>query len=79
MLRARPETGGTYRILVHRVAIGHPVYTETPYGNPIAGEHLRLHAESLEFMPPVSGKELEFEAGIPGDLRVSAATLGFEA
>lgn len=79
MLRARAETGGTYRILVHRVAIGHPVYTETPYGNPIAGEHLRLHAEILACTHPVSGEELEFEAGMPGDLRVSAATLGFEA
>lgn len=53
--------------------------SETPYGNPIAGEHLRLHAEILACTHPVSGEELEFEAGIPGDLRVSAATLGFEA
>lgn len=79
MLRARLETGRTHQIRVHLSAIGHPVYADPLYGNPVAGERLWLHAESLAFEHPVTGETLEFEAGIPGDLRASAAALGFEA
>jgi 23S rRNA pseudouridine1911/1915/1917 synthase len=81
MLRVRLETGRTHQIRVHLSAIGHPVYADPMYGKSVPGcvnARLWLHAESLEFTHPVTGEPLHFEAGIPEDLRESAAGIGFD-
>jgi 23S rRNA pseudouridine1911/1915/1917 synthase len=75
MLRVRLETGRTHQIRVHLKAIRHPVYADPLYGNPIPDRRLWLHAESLAFVHPVTGEELEFESPIPEDLRKAARTL----
>lgn len=77
MLRVRLETGRTHQIRVHMGAIGHPVYADPLYGEPVEGSRLWLHAEKLAFRHPVSGDDVEFEAGIPDDLNQSARSLGF--
>jgi 23S rRNA pseudouridine1911/1915/1917 synthase len=75
MLRVRLETGRTHQIRVHLSAIGHPVYADPLYGNPVPGRRLWLHAKRLSFEHPVSGEALEFRSEIPEDLRDSAAGL----
>lgn len=79
MLRVRLETGRTHQIRVHLSAIGYPVYADPLYGKPVEGRRLWLHAETLAFTHPVTGEALEFEAGIPEDLRASASALGLDA
>lgn len=77
MLRVRLETGRTHQIRVHLSAIGHPVYADPLYGEPIEGRRLWLHAESLAFVHPVTGEPLELESPLPEDLRSSARSVGF--
>ncbi|MDQ3508453.1 MAG: RluA family pseudouridine synthase [Actinomycetota bacterium] len=77
MLRVRLETGRTHQIRVHLSAIGYPVYADPLYGAAVENRRLWLHAERLGFEHPVSGEAMEFEAPVPGDLRESAASLGF--
>jgi 23S rRNA pseudouridine1911/1915/1917 synthase len=76
MLTVRLETGRTHQIRVHLSAIGHPVYADPLYGEPVAGRRLWLHAERFSFVHPVTGQELEFKSAIPEDLREAAGALG---
>lgn len=79
MLQVRLETGRTHQIRVHLSAIGYPVYADPLYGAPVRGRRLWLHAERLAFTHPITGETLDFEAGLPDDLRASATALGFDA
>jgi 23S rRNA pseudouridine1911/1915/1917 synthase len=72
MLRIYLETGRTHQIRVHLSAIGHPVYADPLYGEPIPGRRLWLHAERLTFVHPITGEALQFESPIPEDLREAA-------
>ena len=75
MLRVVLRTGRTHQVRVHLSAIGHPVYADPLYGNPVPGRRLWLHAERLSFEHPVGGEALEFHSEIPEDLRDSATGL----
>ncbi len=75
MLQARLETGRTHQIRVHLSAIGHPVYADPLYGEPVPGRRLWLHAERLGFSHPISAEALEFASSIPDDLRETALEL----
>lgn len=78
MLRVRLETGRTHQIRVHLKAIGHPVYADPLYGEPVLDRRLWLHAECLSFVHPVTGEALEFESRIPPDLREAARVLDLD-
>ncbi len=62
------HTGRTHQIRVHSKYIGHPIVGDLVYG--YAKQKFKtngqlLHAYKLEFVHPVSGKNLSFECPIP--------------
>jgi len=71
LVEARLETGRTHQIRAHFAAIGHPLAGDPRYGH--AGRHSLsrqfLHSARLGFRHPLTGEELEFEFGLPPDLR----------
>lgn len=76
LLDVRIETGRTHQIRVHLAFIGHPVVGDALYGNKVSsrvGERVEaprqfLHAASLAFDMPSSGKRRTFTAPLPLDL-----------
>jgi tRNA pseudouridine32 synthase/23S rRNA pseudouridine746 synthase/23S rRNA pseudouridine1911/1915/1917 synthase len=61
-------TGRKHQIRVHFAEKGHPVVGDRKYGE---GDHgskrLALHARSLSFIHPFSGKRMHFDTGVPED------------
>lgn len=70
-LECRLETGRTHQIRAHLSAIGHPVLADTQYdAAPVAGlDRPFLHAVSLSFLHPVTGRSIEHHAELPADLQ----------
>jgi tRNA pseudouridine32 synthase/23S rRNA pseudouridine746 synthase/23S rRNA pseudouridine1911/1915/1917 synthase len=66
LLEIKLLTGRKHQIRVHLSEQGHPVVGDTKYGkgNDVSS-NLALHAVSLSFRHPVSGKRLTFETGMP--------------
>jgi tRNA pseudouridine32 synthase/23S rRNA pseudouridine746 synthase/23S rRNA pseudouridine1911/1915/1917 synthase len=59
-------TGRKNQIRVHLAGIGHPVVGDRKYGQRNDSfAHLALHARSISFQHPFSGKELTFTAKVP--------------
>ena len=59
-------TGRKHQIRVHLAGLGHPVAGDTKYGRADDGhKRLALHARSISFRHPVSGRQLFFDTGIP--------------
>jgi len=66
LLEIRLLTGRKHQIRVHLSEMGHPVVGDRKYGKgDDAYGTLALHAKSISFTHPVSGKRLTFETGIP--------------
>lgn len=66
LLEVTIPTGRKHQIRVHSSEAGHPILGDFKYGS--QGDPLRriaLHAESLEFTHPVTGKRLKFKTGLP--------------
>lgn len=91
LLECRLETGRTHQIRVHMAHLKHPIVGDPLYGGPLKLpkgatdgliEALRgfkrqaLHAETLEFVHPVSGEPIRCTAPVPADLRHLVAELG---
>lgn len=68
LLEVRIETGRTHQIRVHLSQIGYPVIGDITYSSgknrwEVQGQC--LHAKSLEFKHPITGKEMFLEAELP--------------
>lgn len=73
VVEVKIETGRTHQIRVHLQALGYPVVGDTLYGAPHAIGELSLernflHAGRLGFVHPRTGKAVEVEAPLPGEL-----------
>ncbi|MGN0846527.1 MAG: RluA family pseudouridine synthase [Kiritimatiellia bacterium] len=69
------ETGRTHQIRVHAAHLGHPIVGDPLYGNSAADRHLAtrprrmlLHAVSLAFPHPATGRMVTCSAYPPDDL-----------
>ena len=68
LLEIKIDTGRTHQIRVHMAEIGHPVVGDMVYSNgknEFGIEGQMLHAKSLEFKHPVTGKMMNLEADLP--------------
>ena len=68
LLEVKIETGRTHQIRVHLSQIGYPIIGDTTYSNGknewgIVGQC--LHAKSIKFKHPITGKEMFIEAPLP--------------
>ena len=68
LLKLNIETGRTHQIRVHLSQIGHPIIGDDVYSSGknkwnIVGQC--LHAKSLDFKHPITGKEMHIEAPMP--------------
>ncbi len=67
-LKIKIDTGRTHQIRVHLAEIGYPIVGDSVYSNgknPFGVEGQMLHAKSLEFKHPTTGKILKLEAPLP--------------
>ena len=61
-------TGRKHQIRVHFAEKGHPVAGDRKYGNKDSGsKRLALHARSISFTHPFTGKLMTFDTGMPED------------
>lgn len=68
LLDIKIDTGRTHQIRVHLAEIGYPVVGDEVYSNgknPFGVKGQMLHAKSLEFKHPITGKLLKLEAPLP--------------
>lgn len=77
LVECRLETGRTHQIRVHMASLGHPLLGDSLYGGPnwAKAERQMLHAFSLSFSEPGSGKALSFECPLPQDFADSMAEI----
>ena len=68
LLEVKIDTGRTHQIRVHLSQIGHPIIGDMTYSNgknEFGVEGQCLHAKSLEFKHPITGKHMKLEAPLP--------------
>jgi 23S rRNA pseudouridine1911/1915/1917 synthase len=89
-LRVALESGRTHQIRVHMQHLGHPLVGDPQYGRKTPGDasladevrlavsafpRQALHARTLKFDHPATGKRLEFSVPLPDDLQRLIGTL----
>ena len=68
LLDIKIDTGRTHQIRVHLAEIGYPIVGDFVYSNgknPFNVVGQMLHAKSLEFKHPITGKNIKLEAPLP--------------
>ncbi len=90
LLECRLETGRTHQIRVHMAHIKHPIIGDPLYGGALklpkgattalveslrAFKRQALHAETLEFIHPLSGEPIRCSTPMPADMQMLVATL----
>jgi 23S rRNA pseudouridine1911/1915/1917 synthase len=81
LLELKLETGRTHQIRVHLSFLGLPIAGDLLYGGQAkdSAPRLMLHAHTLFFEHPRSGKALSFHAPWPADAARRLLDLGFDA
>lgn len=79
-----PETGRTHQLRVHLKSVGTPILGDSLYGNAPLNtkwnvKRQLLHAESLQFIHPVSKKEIFINAPLPEDMKEWLEKIGYGA
>lgn len=81
-IRAFPKTGRTHQIRVHMSHLGNPLFGDCQYSRGkvekslgIEAPRLMLHAFHVNFMHPMTGQDMKFEAPIPHDFLLMLETL----
>jgi 23S rRNA pseudouridine1911/1915/1917 synthase len=75
LLEIKLETGRRNQIRVHLAELGFPILGDPRYGGPLAHHphwpfaRIALHAESLGFVHPVTGKGMNFNTTWPSEFR----------
>jgi len=65
LLELEPFTGRTHQLRVHLSFIGHPILGDDKYGKNNPFVRMALHAKSLGFIHPRTGKFMEFDSSMP--------------
>lgn len=66
LVRLKLDTGRTHQIRVHMAYIGHPVYNDPVYTNDKCSDFGQfLHSYSMDFIHPITKKEMYFECELP--------------
>ncbi len=68
MLRLVLGTGRTHQIRVHMLHIGHPIVGDEKYGYKDSIGRQALHAKTIGFIHPKTGKYMEFSSELPEDM-----------
>ncbi len=69
LVRAMPKTGRTHQLRVHFASINAPILGDSLYSKPSELiSRQALHADTLTFNHPTSGKTMEITAPIPPDM-----------
>ena len=88
LVEARPRTGRRHQIRRHLRRIDHPIAGDVKYGNgpdnrryraELGLYRLALHARSLSFTHPTSGKRVTFQSLIPEDFTGPLRRIGVPA
>jgi 23S rRNA pseudouridine1911/1915/1917 synthase len=84
-IEARLETGRTHQVRVHLAALGCPLLGDKTYGRTPREPALRplaealgrqaLHARTLGFVHPATGKAMSFSSELPADMQRALAAL----
>lgn len=82
LLRCEPHTGRTHQLRAHLSGMGHPILGDIQYGKKFIC-HLRpqrnlLHAYTVIFKHPTTGKEIKVVAPIPVDFKQALTDLKIE-
>ncbi|MBQ3021258.1 MAG: RluA family pseudouridine synthase [Bacilli bacterium] len=66
LVKLKLDTGRTHQIRVHMAYIGHPVYNDPVYTNDKCSDFGQfLHSYSMDFIHPITNKEMHFEVELP--------------
>jgi len=84
-LEAELATGRTHQVRLHFASLGCPILGDASYGKPPRDPELKaigqalgrqaLHAKTLGFHHPGSGRWLEFQSALPADIQAALAAL----